>query len=1603
MMEEYSEKPAAPVKRPFYKKRKYWIICSILSAIIIVVVVCLAVFVFFPMIAQALMNQSKINVNAAQITFSKPSDLDNSVYSKRDDNLNSTFYMNMQSGLSNTGPFAANIKFHNPIDVYYNDTILGNIYLFNDTTISGGKGALNAITPFMIKDEALFAAFAKEMLAVESFKWTLKGKLDITALTRTATVDLNKEITLNGMNGFPDVKISSFQLPGDDPNGGILVELGTVLNSPSPIGVQLGTISLAIGYDGVSLGTVKADGVNLAQGDNNILLKGTLVPHNDTESLDKVGTLFSNYVSGVFSNTTAVGLSCAPDGVNPVGWLSDGFKTVQLNVALGVEQPLQIIKGVQMGYIDLKFDPSNPYSPTLNAPAVNADFQIPFGFTLNITEVNQNITLGINQTSADQTDNFAVIQVPNVPAKSDQSAGTLGFAMNNNAIAGIGGQEAFFNDYTYALTASNNYTFMVAGNASTTTVTPLGTIKLGGIQFFVPTTLHGMQFLNSSATVINSLDVTGGSTDALQLTINCTMTNPSDFSINTGDAFFKMGASGTDLGLITLKNLSLARGDNTVMASATFDPKSSEVGQNLLSTFIMGSDNAVTISGFENSTAIASLANALGAIDLGSTLPGLKTALVQGSSLTVNQDTPQTGVVGVKVTIADPFSAGLTITKVVSAVTFDGMPIGNIDQDISSSPFVVGGKTTGESAPLNMAMNIEPASIALLLRSLAVKSNMDTTALDSLLGLGGFNIAGQQEVHADASVFQGFNISQYTMDAMKALKVDLSLTSGTLIGQYQNDLSFSQKEVAVTTDSSVLILIPIVGQPIVQQIVDGAVLAFETIMLSEPTDSQFTVEMKGSITNAGPMDANIGFPSPLTVSWNGVTLGTVTMPTIASRGDVGANFDVKGTFTIANSDDMGKFAGYMINNQNFKWDITTNDVSVDALGFTFTNISMSKSVTLDGAQGFKDCVTITAFDLPSNDPAGGITLTTQTVIKNPSQVGFNLAGAGFDAYFGDVLIGPLASNGAAIFPPKGSGNVNMTGRMIPQTTDEGIAAVTTVFENYLHGNDSLLTVNGESGSGPNGQVGWLTAGFKTLSIQNVVLPGPDTIPELIPAITMKDMNLDFTKDEWNPPTGSNNVQAQLKSPFGFPLGVSSLNMNVDATYQNNLVASLEIPDEKATTSDTGVVQTQFSDVPFKVANKDIFSGFVQLLTLKDSVTFGLEGSTNAIATTAIGDLNLTGINFNVDTTLAGLNNFGGKVEIISLNVTGGTPEYIILDLVYQITNPSNLTITVGDINFDVMCTELNTVAGRVYSTDVVIPPGPKSFAGKIHLGEGVTDSKVIPLMLSDYLTAAQVPLVIAGTQQSTEIVPLQGGLSGVRLNTVMSGIQANLIESIGVQGTLIGLMFENKAKSVITLRNPLQADYAIKKVEASVTFRPSSGASPFIVGTINYDLPTPISVPAGGTAKTEPWPVDLTKGQLLQLIGMLVDGNKVLDVTQNVTVTVGDGYESQMYYYQDKAPFTIAIDGLDLTGLGQLPPALKSLTLPSNITADTPASDINNVLRSVLSGGSSSSDSAASSSSASALSGDASAQSTATTTTDNSEATTTTAASSETTAFKLPL
>jgi hypothetical protein len=749
--------------------------------------------------------------------------------------------------------------------------------------------------------------------------------------------------------------------------------------------------------------------------------------------------------------------------------------------------------------------------------------------------------------------------------------------------------------------------------------------------------LHGLQFLNSTPTEINSVDMTGGTQDALQLDIGVTMGNPSDFSMSVGDVTFAMFSGSSKVGTVTLNNLVLKRGSNTVIAKANFDPKSSQDGQTMLSSFVMGQNSSTSIGGFEESTQVASLVKALGAIKIDTTLPGLKSPLIQNGALTVLTDSVQTSIVHVSVSIANPFTAGLAITKVKSAATYKGMPVGNIDQDISNNPFVIGGNSTASSPQLNMQMNLQPAAVALLMRDLAVDAHLDTKALDGLLGMGGFHIQGQEQIEPTASLFQGFNISSFVMEAMKALKTDLNLESTLHVGDYVDVLAFSQKAVQITADNTVTRLIPVVGQPIVQQIVNGAVLGFETLVLSDPTNNNAKVQMKGSITKSGPMDAIISFPTPLTIRWQGKTLGTATMPPIHAIADKGAQFDVPSNFVINDQDAMEKFAAYMINNDEFVWDIVTNDVSVNALGFTFTGIKMEKFVTLKGAKGFKDSVVINNFDLPSDDPNGGITLVCNTTITNPSQVGFSLNTVAFQTSFQNVHIGDLAAS-PGNFAPGASSNIQMKGRLIPQDSPSGLAAVTKVFENYLGANDSIVVVNGDSASGPAGQVTWLTNAFKTLKIENVVLPGPEEKPVLIPSITMMNMQLDFTKEPFAPSTSSSDVRAQLKNPFGFPLGVSELTMEADASISKEKMAHLSVPKEKADTDkSTGIIKTQFQDLPFKVNEgaHEIFAGFLTALTKSGNSSFGLSGVSNALSNTAVGNLQLNGIPFDVTTSMAG--------------------------------------------------------------------------------------------------------------------------------------------------------------------------------------------------------------------------------------------------------------------------------------------------------------------------------------------------------------------------------
>jgi hypothetical protein len=64
------------------------------------------------------------------------------------------------------------------------------------------------------------------------------------------------------------------------------------------------------------------------------------------------------------------------------------------------------------------------------------------------------------------------------------------------------------------------------------------------------------------------------------------------------------------------------------------------------------------------------------------------------------------------------------------------------------------------------------------------------------------------------------------------------------------------------------------------------------------------------------------------------------------------------------------------------------------------------------------------------------------------------------------MVAPVAAQHVTL-APQSTSELSLVGRLIPQNTAAGLAAVSQVFNNFVHGQDSNVLVHGSS-AGPSG-------------------------------------------------------------------------------------------------------------------------------------------------------------------------------------------------------------------------------------------------------------------------------------------------------------------------------------------------------------------------------------------------------------------------------------------------------------------------------------------------------------------------------------------------------
>ncbi|KAG1785555.1 uncharacterized protein HD556DRAFT_110398 [Suillus plorans] len=1405
---------AAP--RPHLYKRRWFIVTSIVGACLGIALLFIVLFPVLRAIVQYVINQSTLNIQQAAIL--SPS--------------NTSFTLAILGVVSHTGIFSATVAFSQPVNVSW---INGSVeiplgYMSLSTLYASNKRAtINDTTTFYITDQNAFGRFTSSMITSQNFTWKLQSSnLNVQAMKFPTAhgISFNKLVTINGTNNFAgNVILKDMQLPSDNPEGGIDFVAVTQLNNTSPFTLGLGTVVFDLVYQNVYLGTGTGFNTNIVPGPNNITLSGILVPQTTPANLASVSQLFTNYINFESSPVIAMGKSTLqPDG-SQISWLSQGLESLQLTVPFKSTTPINPIRSIQIGSMALAFTPETAWTPRTDSNSVHATMQLPFGFGLSIDQIQNEFTIvkngsdvaGLNTPLGASTSSITVLS----PTDTE---GTITITILNSVLNATDPDHGSFAAFNMELTDSTTTDFLLVGNSRAVANMSIGQITLDPIKVNVSTSLSGLQGLKGYTT-IGAVDVIGGTQQALNLSIDVSIYNPSNLDLATGDLQLQLQRGGAILGTALMPNLTLSMGNNSVHSISAFDPNNSPEGLQTLSQFVGGQDVELNIVGYSGSTQVASLLEAFESMNITATLPGLNSSLLSTGSLEILSTTFVTNNISqVTVALVNPFTAGFDITSISSNVTSHGLYLGSIN---TATSFNSAGKSTSKSPALNMIMNYDPPTLFTLTRVLAVQAGLDPTQLDGIVALGDYQYVTATTADSEPvpqqqrrdNIYTGFNLPNFVDQAFKQLRSDIELSAQLTIGNYATTLSYTQNDVPITTDSSLNLILPILAKPIVQKVVGGSILGVESVLITNPQETMFGTQLNGSITNAGPFDATITFNNGLTVSWGGQPIGVMKMDPVNVVGDVGATLNVQTTFEVANADYLANFTKVMLNSESFEWDISGDNLTVSALGIEVSGISLpSKVVTLKGFNGLKNGVVINSFDLPSNDPAGGIHLTIDSEVINPSQVGIELSSIAFNTYANGIEIAPVSSTSTITLAPNSTSSLGLVGRLIPQNSSEGLATVSTIFNNYIHGMDSQVTVYG-AGAGPS-DVTWLNEGIQTLQVATS-LPNKGKLG-IIQSINLEQLSLMFTEaTAYNPMSGSNLTTTAFTLPFAFPIDITALAQNITAGYDGQSFAELVIPWGPSTTDiQNRIIYLTFNDVPFAVYSDqhETFQNFVAATTLGSSQMLALSGAANADASTAVGVLSLVDIEFSVQSTIAGLQGLKAKpASVTNLDVNHGYSDYLLITVDTSLFNPSNLTIGAGDVAFALQFE--NQVIGSADLSNMIIQPGNLSYPTDVHYSpQGAAQTAAGQAMLENYLQGVDSQTTIMGTSSSTSIGSLEPALAQINLSPVtIPALHQNLIGSASLEFPT-DIVQTGVASTTFTLANPFSASINLLEVTAIATY-----------------------------------------------------------------------------------------------------------------------------------------------------------------------------------------
>ncbi|KAI9314274.1 hypothetical protein BX666DRAFT_1971907 [Dichotomocladium elegans] len=439
----------------------------------------------------------------------------------------------------------------------------------------------NFTTPFTVANTKELMKFAQDAVASKEVSWQIAGPVGLKLGWFGASVVLEREVILEGMEGLKQANLQSAIFPGVHPRGGIALQGTVELYNPSKmLSIRLGDVDFGIYLPGSSgndkmIAVVRATDANLIGGKWNLFgISGRTIPQseNDEEARIIMDRFLSAYLHG---NTTIVhvrGNRFGPDDDGdpycergtttasslPPEWLRKALESLTLQIPFpGTSEP-DLIRSLELSNIKIDF--------AKNSPVISADVAAmlkkpdEMQFSINVTEIHPKVYLYLHE---DSDSPFGQL----VPEKGSK-AETVEKGMPEGMIKVISkidhapfevmpGKDDEFQKFLGKIFYGQRGTVYIRGLANAVVDCPIGLLTIHDLEFKGKLDTKGMSGMKKPPPQVTSIALLRGSKDVLHIQSNMEITNPSEVQVNLGLVRFSLEYNGELVGDVTMDELLL--------------------------------------------------------------------------------------------------------------------------------------------------------------------------------------------------------------------------------------------------------------------------------------------------------------------------------------------------------------------------------------------------------------------------------------------------------------------------------------------------------------------------------------------------------------------------------------------------------------------------------------------------------------------------------------------------------------------------------------------------------------------------------------------------------------------------------------------------------------------------------------------------------------------------------------------------------------------------------------------------------------------------------------------------------------------------------------